>query len=272
MMPPRMPPSFPLLQPDARGAAVRLAAPPRRIVSLVPSQTELLAALGLDDEVVGLTRFCVHPTGWKTNKTIVGGTKQLTEGRLDALAPDLVLANKEENTPEMVAAAESLAPVYVTDVPDLPAALTMIRTVGRLVDRTENAEKLTDEIQAGFDALPVFAPLRAAYFIWQRPFMTAGRGTFIDAMLRAGGFVNVFGDQPRYPEVTEADLRTARPDVVLLSSEPYPFGEAQVASFEALLPGALVRLVDGEPFSWYGSRLLTTPDYLRRLREALAAG
>ncbi len=258
---------------DAAGRRVTVPDRPRRIISLVPSQTELLAALGLDDAVVGLTRFCERPAGWTQAKTIVGGTKQVHVERARALRPDLVLANHEENTPAMVEALAAFAPVVVTSVADLPSALAMIRRVGRLTARADQAAALADTIAARFDALPAFAPLRAAYLIWRDPFMTVGHDTFIHAMLRRAGGVNVFGDRARYPAVTLDDLRAAAPEAVFLSSEPYPFDADDVAALRAALapalPGVAVRLVDGQPFSWYGARLADTPAYLRRLRADL---
>jgi ABC-type Fe3+-hydroxamate transport system substrate-binding protein len=260
---------------DAAGRRVTVPDRPRRIVSLVPSQTELLAALDLDDAVVGLTRFCERPAGWKAAKTIVGGTKQVHVERARALRPDLVLANREENTPAMVEALAAFAPVVVTDVADLSDARAMIRLVGRLTGRAAQAAALADTIAARFGALPAFAPLRAAYLIWRDPLMTVGHDTFIHAMLRRAGAVNVFGDRARYPTVTRADLRAAAPDVVLLASEPYPFDAADAAALRAdlaeALPHVVVRRVDGQPFSWYGARLADTPAYLRRLRADLDA-
>lgn len=257
---------FPLTLTDARGRPVSLQAPPRRIVSLVPSQTELLADLGLEAEVAGVTRFCVHPAAWKAEKTVVGGTKHVNLERVRALRPDLVLANLEENTRADVEALDVRAPVYVTDVRDVSGALAMIRTVGRLTGRDVRADALAAEIDAGFAALRTSVPLRAAYLIWRRPYMTVGGDTFIHDVLVRGGFVNVFGDQARYPEVALPEIAAARPDVVLLSSEPYPFRERHAEEVRAALPKVPVRLVDGEPFSWYGSRLLKTPGYLTALR------
>lgn len=235
-----------------------------RIVSLVPSQTELLADLGLDDEVVGVTRFCVHPEDWKARKTIIGGTKNLLPERIAALRPTLVIANREENVREQVEPLAELADVHVTDVDTLDGALAMIRDVGRLVGRAARAEALAAEIEAGFAALPTFAPRRAAYLIWRDPWMTVGGDTFIGDVLRRAGYVNVFEHARRYPTVSPDDL--AGTDEILLSSEPYPFTEQHVAELAEVLPHARIRLVDGEPFSWYGSRLRTTPGYLAALR------
>lgn len=254
---------------DARHRQIVLEAPPRRLVSLVPSQTELLADLGLEEEVVGLTRFCVHPDAWKHAKEIVGGTKQVNVERIRALRPDLILANLEENTREMVEALDPIAPVYVTDVRDVPGALSMIRNIGYLTGRTNAGESIAREIEAGFAALPGFASLRAAYLIWRDPYMTVGHDTFIHDVMARGGFVNAFGSRRRYPEITAEGLCAAQPDVVLLSSEPFPFREKHIAEVCDILPDTPVQLVDGEMFSWYGSRLRKTPAYLRDLRQDL---
>ena len=258
---------------DALGRPVRLGAPPRRIVSLVPSQTELLADLGLDDEVVGLTRFCVHPDGWKARKTIVGGTKNVRLDRTQALAPDLVIANKEENVREQIEALAEVVPVYVTDVSTVDDVLLMIRAVGRLVDRSARADALAAEIAAGFDPLAADLRgaelLRALYLIWRDPWMTVGHDTIIHDVLARAGLVNVAADRDRYPVLSDDEIHSLAPDVVLLSSEPYPFSNQHAAEVQALAPAAQIELVDGEPFSWYGSRLLRTPDALRSLRRRL---
>ncbi len=256
--------------PDALGRRVRLDAPPRRIVSLVPSQTELLAALGLDAEVVGLTRFCVHPEGWKARKTIVGGTKTVNAGRVRTLAPDLVLANHEENDRDDVEELAALASVYVTDVADVPGALAMIRTVGALADRQPAADALADAVGVGFGVLPTYEPLRALYLIWRDPWMTVGGDTFVSDVMARAGLANAAAEHTRYPALTDAEIAALAPEVVLLSSEPYPFAETHVAEVQALVPEARIRLVDGEAFSWYGSRLRHTPAVLRELRDRLA--
>lgn len=252
---------------DARGQAIVLEKPPRRIVSLVPSQTELLAYLGLAEETVGLTRFCVRPEGWKKQKTIVGGTKNVNLASVKALRPDLILANREENTRADVEALERLAPVYVTDVADVEGACAMIRAVGRLADRADRAERLVAEIESGFAALPAFEPIRTTYLIWRGPYMTVGGDTFIHDVMQRGGFVNLFADQTRYPEVTSADLAPA--DLILLPDEPFPFDEKYAEELRERLPERVpIRLVDGQPFCWYGPRLRHTPAYLQKLRAA----
>ncbi|WP_103018927.1 helical backbone metal receptor [Salinibacter altiplanensis] len=257
--------------PDARGHTVTLDSRPRRIVSLVPSQTELLAHLNLGAEVVGITRFCERPEHWHSEKTIVGGTKQVDFDIVRGLDPDLILANHEENTAEDVEALDEIAPVFVTEVKTVEEALGMIRTVGSLTDTSDRTSTLVGKIISRFEALPNFVPLRAAYLIWREPYMTVGSDTFIHDVMRWGGLENVYGDQTRYPKVTIDALAGQDLDVVLCSSEPFPFHEKDTftADLRAAFPDTPIEIVDGQPFSWYGPRLLDTPSYLRSLRERL---
>lgn len=254
---------------DQMNSTIRLEAPPRRIVSLVPSQTELLFDLGLDVEVVGITKFCIHPDHWFRSKTRVGGTKQIDLEKVRALAPDLIIGNKEENTESDINALREMAPVYMSDIFNLTDALAMIRDVGTLCGKTTESEIMTGEIQRKFDELMQEIKddkkSSVAYFIWHNPDFLAGKHTFIDAMLSAGGWTNVTKEE-RYPEVSD----NISPELVFLSSEPFPFREEHIAGFQAKYPGAKILQVDGEMFSWYGSRLLKTPDYLRALLHELA--
>lgn len=240
---------------------------PERIISLVPSQTELLHDLGLGDRVVGITKFCIHPETWFRSKARVGGTKQVDLDKVRALKPDLIIGNKEENSREDIEALEQEFPVWMSDVRDLEGALDMIRCVGALTGTAGTAESLAVRIAAGFEALKPLPQRRSvAYLIWREPWMAAGGDTFIQDMLQCIGLDNVFeGSQDRYPAVSPAELAAADPDVVLLSSEPYPFKEKHIAELNMLLPGCPVLLVDGEAFSWYGSRLLRSPAYFSGL-------
>lgn len=245
-----------------------------RIVSLVPSQTELLFDLGLTDEVVGLTKYCIHPADKVSGKPVIGGTKNVNISQVKTLAPTLILANYEENTEADVLALRELAPVHVTDVKTLPEALMMIREVGGLVGRLTEADALARRIGASFAAYrPVMgsASLSVAYLIWRKPWMVAARDTFIDAMLTEAGFRNAFTGQrwARYPVVTMTDLKAAAPELIFLSSEPYPFREKHLADMQTCCPDARVVLVDGELFSWYGSRLRYSAAYFAQLRSNL---
>jgi len=255
-----------MVETDATGAAVVLDGPARRIISLVPSQTELLHDLGLGPEVVGITRFCVHPADWRRDKPRVGGTKDVRVERVRELAPDLVLANREENVREQVEAIRAFCPVWTSDISTLEEALGMIRAVGRLTGRAEAAAGMTDLIRQAFDTIPTPPRRRrTAYLIWKDPWMAAGGATFIDDMLGRCGFDNVFADRPRYPATDLGELADLGAELVLLSSEPYPFRARDLSALREELPGADVRLVDGEMFSWYGSRLLKAARYLSNL-------
>lgn len=256
---------------DARGRRIGLEHSPQRIVSLVPSQTELLAYLGLDETVVGITRFCERPSHWREDKAIVGGTKAVDVERVRDLSPDLVLANHEENTKADVEALDEVAPVFVTKVKTVTGALDMIRTIGTLTDTTDQTSTLAGQIISRFSRLPDFAPLKAAYLIWRDPYMTVGGDTFIHDVMNWGGFENAYVQKTRYPEVSLSTLAEADLDVVLCATEPFPFHQKEefTAELRNRLSDTPVEVVDGQLFSWYGPRLLDTPSYLKELRETL---
>ena len=236
------------------------------VVSLVPSQTELLFDLGLGERVVGITKFCIHPPEARQLAAVVGGTKNFNFEKIAALKPDLIIGNKEENYREGIEQLAAQYPVWISDISTLPEALAMIQQVGMLTGVRPAAEKMAAEIAASFATLAGPQLISAAYFIWRKPYMVAASGTFIDDMLRRAGFRNVFAGLGRYPEITAAQLATAAPERILLSSEPYPFKEKHLAEFQHICPAARVQVVDGELFSWYGSRLLKSATYFQGLR------
>ena len=248
------------------GRDVTVAFPPTRIISLVPSQTELLYDLGLDEEVVGITKFCVHPQQWFRNKKRVGGTKTVHIDMVKDLQPDLIIANKEENTREQIEELSALFPTWVSNIQTVDEALVMMHEVGAITGKATQAETLIKEISEGFAAIkkPPIAK-RVAYFIWRKPWMCAGGDTFISNMIEKMGWINVLADLPRYPEITLEQLKDKQVDIVLLSSEPYPFKDAHIAEIKAMLPGTEVRLVDGEMMSWYGSRMKLAVSYVDEL-------
>jgi ABC-type Fe3+-hydroxamate transport system substrate-binding protein len=255
---------------DMTGYQITATDAPKRIVSLVPSQTELLYALGLDAEVVGITKFCVHPESWFRSKKRIGGTKTVHMDIMAELQPDLVLANKEENTKNDIEQLRELYPVWTSDIQNVPQALEMVRQVGALTGTTEKALNLANEIQQGVDNLAASArPLRVAYFIWRNPWMCAGGDTFISDMITRMGWLNVLAGVQRYPEVSMELLKDLQPELLLLSSEPYPFKEKHIAELQQVLPGSRIMLVDGELFSWYGSRMLYALPYLTDLMHQL---
>lgn len=246
---------------------------PKRIVSLVPSQTELLYSLGLDEEVVGITKFCVHPEKWFKTKTRIGGTKNLNIEKIISLSPDLIIANKEENVKESVDELSKLFPVWITDIADLDDSIKMIKDISQLVGKEKDGIELSDKIKQLFESLNTdqqiinHFPVKACYLIWKEPYMTIGGDTFINAMLEKAGFKNVYADRLRYPEITINDIKKLNCEVVMLSSEPFPFTQMHVKELKSLLPEARIILVDGEMFSWYGSRLLKSPEYFNTLLQ-----
>lgn len=258
---------------DMMGNNVELNYPPKRIVSLVPSQTELLFDLGLNEEVVGITKFCVHPNDWFRNKKRIGGTKTVHLDMVASLQPDLIIANKEENTKEQVEALSARYPTWVSDIQTVADGLQMIRAVGEFTGTAPKAEMLVQNITKGFAELRAVQSTgnkkRVAYFIWRNPWMCAGGDTFISDIINTMGWQNVLADQLRYPEIQLSDLVDKQIDIVLLSSEPYPFKNEHIAEIKSALRSAEVVLVDGEMFSWYGSRMLQAVSYLEKLTHLL---
>ncbi len=267
--------------------SVNLSFAPKRIVSLVPSQTELLFALGLDEEVIGITKFCIHPESWFRKKQRVGGTKTVKTEVVKALQPDLIIANKEENVKEQIEELQQIAPVWVSDIKTLDDALEMIICVGKTVDKEVRANKLVSEIKTAFEKIePLSKKLNTAYLIWKDPYMAAGGDTFIHDMLGRCGLTNIFQNINRYPEVSinKFSINNTQPSIInspssvnshpsslencqllLLSSEPYPFKQKHLDELKTLLPLTKILLADGEMFSWYGSRLLYSAEYFKHL-------
>lgn len=261
---------------DQLGRSVTFNYPPKRIVSIVPSQTELLFDLGLDEEVVGITKFCIHPIAKFASKTKVGGTKKLLIEKIKDLKPDLIIGNKEENTQSEVELLMQEFPVWLSDINNLENAITTIKQIGELVNRVPESNYLNHLIHTGFTDLQTLAltksiNLNVAYLIWKDPYMVAGKNTFIDDILRKIGLNNII-QQNRYPEITLNELQTTNCQLIFLSSEPYPFKQKHVDEIQTHLPNAKVMLVDGEMFSWYGSRLVKAVGYLFELQNGLKSG
>ncbi|TWJ00911.1 ABC-type Fe3+-hydroxamate transport system substrate-binding protein [Mucilaginibacter frigoritolerans] len=253
---------------DQLNREISLASVPKRIISVVPSQTELLFYLGLNEEIIGITKFCIHPQDKFKSTIKIGGTKQLDIAKIKSLQPDLIIANKEENERSQVEGLMDICPVWISDISNLAGSLNMIERVGVLVGKAAEAKILKDDIEQGFNKLTLKPCLSTAYFIWRKPYMVAGQNTFIDDMLQKCSLMNVF-KADRYPEINVDMLISADPKVVLLSSEPYPFKEKHIEELKAILPDAIIKLVDGEIFSWYGSRLLHAPAYFEWLNKEL---
>lgn len=232
---------------------------PKRIISLVPSQTELLVDLGLEENIVGVTKFCVHPKYLRTEKTIIGGTKNYRMDLIDQLKPDLIIGNKEENDQNGIEILMNNYPVWMSDIYSVEDGLDMILRLGEIFKVEKRAKSISDQIQNDFLKKVTFKGT-AVYLIWNKPMMAAGADTFINEMLPYAGFENLIGER-RYPELSKNELLRLNPEYLLLSSEPFPFKAKHLQEFEDLLPKAKIKLVDGELFSWYGSRLLKSKEY-----------
>ncbi|MBK8848144.1 MAG: ABC transporter substrate-binding protein [Bacteroidetes bacterium] len=245
--------------------SIYLPSTPQRIVSCVPSQTELLFDLGLGDRLVGTTKFCIHPPE-SLNKVMIGGTKNLNIDKIFTLNPDLIIGNKEENDKNQIELLEKNFPVWISDVKTLADAYAMITSIGAITNTSNVAQLIAKRIVALYSNFSVQgSPLRVAYLIWHNPIMTVGHDTFINEIIKIAGFVNCFEHKTRYPTLSVEELSQAKPDLIFLSSEPFPFSQKHVDIFQKQFPATCVKLVNGEFFSWYGTRLIGAYDYLQNL-------
>ncbi len=249
---------------DNLGRSVTYNYPPDKIISFAPAITETLFSLQLQNNIVGRTRFCIHPKGSIEKVKNVGGTKDMKIERIHEINPDLIIVEKEENTKVMVAELEQHYPVFVFEIQTFADALNMIETLGSILNRTQEADALGHDIERAFANFPKkYTGKRAAYVIWQNPYMVVGQHTYIQSLLDKLGFINPFTElEGRYPEVTAEDFKTAELDYVLLATEPFPFQEKHLATFEEMTNGAKTIIVDGEMF-WYGVKMLEAVPYFK---------
>lgn len=255
---------------DQLERTVSLADRPQKIISLVPSQTELLFDLGLDEEVAGITKFCVHPKQWHESKTRIGGTKILNIEKIRELRPDLIIANKEENEESQIKVLSEEFPVWISDVKTLADSVEMILELARITGRDPMGKSIVTKIESEFKTLVNSDdPVSCAYVIWKDPWMVAGGDTFISDMLNHCNYKNVFEKNIRYPEVTLKEIENKNPQILFLSSEPYPFDDKHRDELQDQFRDTIIELVDGEMFSWYGSRLTKAPSYFLTLRKKI---
>lgn len=249
---------------DQMGRSVEVPISPKRIVSLVPSQTELLFYFGLENEVVGITKFCIYPDSWFKSKNRIGGTKQLKIDQIISFKPDLIIGNKEENTKDEIEKLEQNGlSVWMSDINSFDEAIEMIDQVGLICGKEFEATKLATEITQRFNEILSIGQGRSVlYFIWDEPSFVVGKNTFIDSMIEKIGFVNAC-NLTRYPNLS--DFPNPNPDLIFLSSEPFPFTSQHIGKYQKLFPNSKIMLVDGEMFSWYGSRMLEAVNYFKIL-------
>ncbi|HEX5051559.1 MAG TPA: helical backbone metal receptor [Planctomycetota bacterium] len=235
---------------------------PKRLVSLVPSTTESVCVLGAASSLVGCTRYCIEPAPQLAGVVRVGGTKNPSCETIVRLAPDLVLANAEENRAEHIEWLGRRVPVLVQTPRTVVEAASDLRTLAERLDLLEAALPILLRIEAELAAASVAeaerAPLRVFYAIWPRPWMGVNHDTFLHDVLRIAGADNVCaGFAARYPEVSEEFLRAQEPDAVLLPSEPWPFGPADRATLarSGVFGRAALELCDGRDYCWHGVRM-----------------
>lgn len=250
---------------DHLGRKVVLPESPKRIISICPAITETLFSLGLEKEIVGRTKYCIFPKGIVDQVQIVGGTKEINFEKVKEIQPDLIFAEKEENTEEIVLELEKIAPVFVLEVKSIQNAYRFITTLGEVTATTMTAKLLLTACQKSFQSIKSRENGKAAYVIWRKPYMVVGGTTYINDVLQVMGFENPFtNEESRYPTVTNEQLTNANLDKLFLASEPFPFQQKHLAEFQAFLPNTEIILVDGEMF-WYGSRMLVAGEYLAEL-------
>lgn len=249
---------------DQIGRPVALPAMPKRLISLCPSTTETLFHLVPPAHIVGVTDYCRHPADRIAALPKVGGTKTVDRQAVAAAAPDLILAVREENDRDQIAALAADWPVLVLDPVSVDTALAGIQLMGQAL-QSVRAAPLADRIASSWSALPDARGARCLYLIWRKPFMAAGAGTYIHDVLTRLGFDNAAADWPgRYPEVDLARMAEAGVALLLAASEPFPFAKKHLADFDGLPARAL--LVDGEAFSWHGAAMLrAVPEFQRVL-------
>jgi len=240
--------------------------PPKKIISLVPSQTELLYDLGLANEIIGITRFCIHPKNRFKEKTKIGGTKNFDFDKIRALKPDLIIGNKEENYKEGIEELAKEFPVWISEIYTFEDNLKMISDIGNLCNKKQESDKICEDILKEFSKIKIPTIKKTvAYIIWQNPIMSINNNTFINNILEKSGYENIFrSKKERYPEISEEELKIVKPDFIFLSSEPYPFKERNRKEYQNKFPESKIILVDGEMFSWYGSRLRFLPKYIQK--------
>jgi iron complex transport system substrate-binding protein len=241
---------------------------PKRIVCLVPSLTETLVDLGLSSLIVGVTKFCIHPEGFRSTTKVIGGTKNPRIDDILALKPDLIIANKEENRKEYIQALQRHVMVYVSDIKNIADTINFVKDMATIFYL--DVDGLVDNLRKN-DLFHSETLISSCYLIWKDPYMTIGHDTFIHYMMEKYGFYNVYRDLIRYPEVTIASIAQKKPSLILLSSEPYPFNDYHKEELKIHFPDTKIILVDGEMFSWYGTRLLKADKYLNVLKKTFGS-
>jgi ABC-type Fe3+-hydroxamate transport system substrate-binding protein len=255
---------------DQLGNKLDFEKKPQRVISLVPSQSEFLWDIGIRAELVGITRFCIHPHEMFKNVERVGGTKKLNLEKIRRLQPDLIIGNKEENDQAQIETLQREFPVWMSDINDFDGAFEMMEKLGFLLGMEKRSGEIISELKRSLPEIKdIFTGQKVVYFMWKNPYMLAAKNTFIDHVLNYAGLTNAASHLQRYPEVNARDLKELDPEYCFLSSEPFPFKQEHAVELNELLPKARIMIIDGEMFSWYGSRLLRLAGYVKELKKKM---
>jgi ABC-type Fe3+-hydroxamate transport system substrate-binding protein len=242
------------------------------IVSLVPSITEFLYHIGLGDKITGRTVFCTEPKDLVINAKNIGGTKKVRYADIELLNPDIIICNKEENSEEIVDTLSQKHCTWVSNIKTLDDAYKMMLDLGKLFNKTSDTRLLVEEIKNSFENSKIYKQYTCLYLIWRKPYMSVGNDTFIHHLMSKAGFYNILRGETRYPELEAEQIAELRPEVVFLSSEPYPFSEKHIEEIKNILPASKIIMVDGDLFSWYGSRLRYSQPYFNELQRRIHRG
>ncbi len=249
---------------------LNLTMPYKRIISLVPSLTELLIDLGLKDRLIGRTKFCIYPEAELKDIPSFGGTKNPKIQNIIDSNPDLIIANKEENRKEDIEELFKHVEVLLTEIDTIDQALDWISRIGNKLGIDDRAYHMVSTIEQFIPHSKSFEELKTAYFIWKDPWMTIGHDTYIHDVMKQYGLINVYGNQSRYPQTNFEELASLNPELILLSSEPYPFKNKNIQELQEVYPDSNILLINGEWFSWYGSRMIPSFENLLIWRNSIS--
>lgn len=251
---------------DQLNNKIKLNTTPKRIISIVPSQSEFLWQIGIRNQLIGITKFCIHPKEMFNKIERIGGTKKLNINKIRSLKPDLIIANKEENNQQEIEFLQKEFNVWISDIYNFNDAFYMMKKLSVILNKESETQKLITTIKASLKPIKnIFKNITVAYFIWNKPYMVAANNTYINFVLNYLGLKNTAHNLQRYPEVNEVILKKINPNICFLSSEPYPFKQKHIIELQQILPASKIIIVDGEVFSWYGSRILQLADFVKQL-------
>lgn len=257
---------YPRVIVDARGKALELASPPRRVVSLVPSLTESLFELGLGGSVVGITDYCIFPPGLEVQR--VGGTKNPDVGLIRSLEPDLVYMNLEENLPRHAEEIETFTAIHVSEPKTVADVASLIRVLGAIHGRTGNTEAFASILERELALSPI-KTFTFACPIWKSPWMWCGGDTYVSNLISHCGGTNVLAGSSRYPKKDLQDVLALQPDVILLPDEPYVFTKEDARNLLEAGARGVAGPFEGHLVTWHGTRTLRGLRFLKQLFATL---